>query len=72
MDFDPNYLLASLLVGSAGFVSFVYGRKQSRLPQMLAGVALMGFPYFVSSVPLMLGIGAGLLGLLALALKLGY
>ncbi|HEU4406077.1 MAG TPA: hypothetical protein VFS43_12485 [Polyangiaceae bacterium] len=72
MSFDANSLLASLLVGSAGFVSFVYGRKQGRLPQMLVGVALMAFPYFVSSVPLMLGVGAGLLGLLALVVWLGY
>ncbi|HEU4534722.1 MAG TPA: hypothetical protein VFS00_11415 [Polyangiaceae bacterium] len=72
MNLDANSFLASLLVGSAGFVSFAYGKKQGRLPQMLIGVLLMGFPYFVEGVPLMLGIAAGLLGLLALAVKLGY
>jgi hypothetical protein len=71
LNLDANSLLASLLVGSIGFVAFAYGKKQSRLPQMIVGVALMGFPYFVTSVPLMLGIAAGLLGLLALALQLG-
>jgi drug/metabolite transporter (DMT)-like permease len=39
---------------------------------MLVGVILMGFPYFVTSVPLVLGIAAALLGALALAVKLGY
>lgn len=72
MDFDSNSLLVSLLLGAAGFVSFSYGKKQGRLPQMVAGVALMIFPYFVSNVPLMLGIGVGLLALLGLAVWLGY
>jgi hypothetical protein len=72
VNLDANSFFASLVIGSAGFVSFAYGKKQGRLPQMLVGVLLMGFPYFVSSVPLMLGIAAALLGLLALVVKLGY
>jgi len=71
MSFDANALLASLLVGSIGFVSFAYGKKMRRLPQMLIGVALMAYPYFVASVPIMLGIGVALLGVLALMIKLG-
>jgi hypothetical protein len=68
---DGNALLASLLVGSIGFVSFAYGKKQSRLPQMLVGIALMVFPYFVASVPLMLGIAAALIAGLVVMLRLG-
>ncbi len=71
MNFDGNALLASLLIGGVGFVSFAYGKKQHRLPQMVVGVALMVFPYFVASVPLMLGIGAALVAALALAVRLG-
>jgi hypothetical protein len=71
LNLDANSLLASLLVGSIGFVSFAYGKKQSRFPQMLVGVALMAFPYFVNSVPLILGIGAGLVALLVILVKLG-
>jgi hypothetical protein len=71
MNLDGNSLLASLLVSSIGFVSFAYGKKQKRLPQLLVGLALMGFPYFVSSVPWMFGIGAGLIGVLVAMLKLG-
>ena len=71
MNVDANSLLASLLVSSIGFVAFAYGKKQSRPPQLIIGLGMMGFPYFVSSVPLMLGIGAGLLALLAALVKIG-
>jgi len=60
MNFDANSLLASLLISSVGFVSFAYGKKQRRVPQMLVGFALMAFPYFVPGVAWMLGIGAAL------------
>jgi hypothetical protein len=71
MNLDTNSLLASLLISSVGFVSFAYGKKQRRIPQILVGLALMAFPYFVASIPLMFGIGAGLVGLLVLTLKVG-
>jgi hypothetical protein len=71
MNLDGNALLASLLIGCIGFGSFAYGKKQRRLPQMLVGLALMGFPYFVSSVPWMLGIAAALLAALWLMVRLG-
>lgn len=71
MNFDGNSLLASLLIGSVGFVSFAYGKKQRRLPQMLVGVGLMAFPYFVSSVPWMFGIAAALIGALVAMLRIG-
>jgi hypothetical protein len=71
MNLDGNALLASLLVSSVGFVSFAYGKKQRRLPQMLIGVGLMGFPYFVSSVPWMFGIAAALIGALVLLVRVG-
>ncbi|APR85587.1 Hypothetical protein A7982_10936 [Minicystis rosea] len=71
MSLDGNALLASLLIGSIGFVSFAYGKKQRRLPQMLVGLALMGYPYFVDSVPWMLGIAAALLVSLWAMVKVG-
>src|SRR5262249_28041884 len=71
MNLDGNALLASILIGSVGFVSFAYGKKQRRLPQMLVGFALMGFPFFVSSVPWMLAIALALLGALWVMLRLG-
>ena len=56
MGFDANAFLLSMLIGGIGFVAFAYGKKLSRVPQMVAGVTLMAYPYFVSNVWLMLGI----------------
>ena len=72
MDLDVNTLLASFAIGGVGFVSFVYGKKQGRWPQMAAGLILMTFPYFVTNIFLMLGIAVALIGLLWLAVRLGW
>jgi hypothetical protein len=71
MDLDGNSILASLLIGLVGAGCFMYGRRQSRLPQMLVGALLVVYPYFVSSVPLMVAIAAGLLAALWGAVRLG-
>jgi hypothetical protein len=71
MSFDPNVLLASLVVSGVGFVLFKYGRKQSRFPHVAIGLAMLVYPYFLSDVPWMLGVMVLLLGLLWLATRLG-
>ncbi len=68
---NANALLASVLLGSVGMGFFMYGKKQRRAPHLAVGVALMVYPYFVSSVALMLIIGAALVGLLYLASYVG-
>jgi hypothetical protein len=68
---DGNALLLSLLIGCIGFVCFVYGKKQQRFPQMVAGVVLSVYPYFVSNLMLMGGIAVAVLALLAAAVRLG-
>ena len=72
MEINGNALLASLFISSVGFVAFIYGKRQRRLPHMLVGVLLMGFPYFVLNVLLMLAVTvvllAGLWGMLRLGL----
>ena len=50
-------LLWGLLFGSIGLGYFIYGRKQSASVPLLCGLALMIFPYFVSNIPLLIGIG---------------
>ena len=56
MDFTAKIML-SLLFGSIGSGYFVYGRKQSNLIALLAGLALCVFPYFISSGWLMIVVG---------------
>ncbi len=70
MDLDANALLASLFVSTIGLGIFIYGKKQSRLPHLVGGLLLMGFPYFISTWWLVLAIGAALTGLVALAARL--
>jgi len=43
--------------GSIGLGFFIYGKKQRAVVPLICGIALMLFPYFVSNVMLMLGVG---------------
>jgi hypothetical protein len=64
-------LLASLLVSTIGLGLFVYGKKQTRMPQLGAGLAMMIFPMFVASTGWMLAVASAVLGGLWLALRMG-
>jgi hypothetical protein len=66
---DPGSLFLSVVVSMLGFVLFRYGRKQMRMPQLVAGIVLMVYPYFVSGVGPMLAVAAAVGGLLWLALR---
>ena len=68
---DGNALLLSLLIGCVGFVCFAYGKRQARFPQMLAGIILCIYPYFVSNLMIMGAIAVAVLALLGLAVRLG-
>jgi hypothetical protein len=72
MSIDPTWLFLSLIVGGVGFVLVVYGRKQDRWPQLVTGLALMVYPYFVNSVAALLGVGAALGLALWLAVRQGW
>jgi len=72
MRLDAGWLFASLIVSSIGFVLLHYGRKMARIPHVLAGVALLIYPYFVPGVVLTLVIAAAVLVVLALAVRLGW
>lgn len=71
MDLSPGVLFASLVVSTIGFGLFVYGKKAQRWPQLVAGCALLVFPYFVASALWVVVIGAALLGALVLAVRAG-
>ena len=71
MSLEPNYLLATLAVSCIGFVLFRYGRSQGRGPFTIAGLALLIYPYFVTSTPWILALAPICLLLLWLATRLG-
>jgi hypothetical protein len=50
-------LLWGLLFGSIGTGFLIYGRNQRAAVPLVCGLALIVFPYFVTNVPLMIGIG---------------
>jgi hypothetical protein len=72
MNLDASSLIAGFVVSGVGYVLFSYGRKLSRPPQMVGGLVLMVFPYFVPSVPWMLSIAALLSGVVWVVVRMGY
>ncbi len=71
MDISFGALFASLVVSSAGFGFFLYGKRQSRLPQICVGLVMMGFPYFVTDPIVIAGVGSALFLALMGALRQG-
>ena len=69
---DLTSLVAGFFVSSVGYVLFSYGRKLSRPPQLVGGLILMVFPYFVPSVPWMLLIAALLAGLVWVGVRMNF
>jgi hypothetical protein len=47
---SPTTLLIGMLAGVFGVAYFVYGKKQTKLVPMVAGVLLCIYPYFIDSV----------------------
>ena len=71
MEIDAGWMLAGLLVSTVGFSFFLYGKKQTRFPQLLAGMAMMIYPGFVASPAIMLAIFGALLGGVWVAVRAG-
>lgn len=69
MKFDGASLAVSFLTSSVGFVAFYYGKKMRRMPQMMAGLLLMIFPYFAPNIGWMLGGSFAIVAVLWLALR---
>jgi len=60
---DTSLLLWSLLFSSVGLGFFLYGKKQQAVVPLFSGLALMIYPYFVSSTILLVAIGVALIAL---------
>lgn len=71
MDLSAGYLFSSFGVSTVGFGFFLYGKKQLRIPQLVAGIAMMVYPYCVTNPLWILTIAGALLGGLWLILRAG-
>ncbi|HVD91888.1 MAG TPA: hypothetical protein VNC21_06385 [Vicinamibacterales bacterium] len=72
MSLDANDIFLSLITGGIGFVLLVYGKKQGRWPHLVAGLALMAYPYLVSGIVADLGVGIAIGAALWLAVRQGW
>lgn len=51
---DALSLIVGLIFGSIGVGYCIYGKKQSHLIAFLAGVFLIGLPYVIDNIPLLI------------------
>ena len=58
---NTSLLMWSLLFSSIGLGFFIYGKKQKAVVPLFCGLGLMVYPYFISSVILLVGIGVVLI-----------
>jgi hypothetical protein len=72
MNFDAGSILVGTLVGSVGFVLMVYGKRQSRIPHIAAGLVMVVYPFFISSWILSLAIFVVLSALLYALVRFGW
>jgi hypothetical protein len=72
MDFDPAWLLLSLIPSGAGFVLLVYGKKEGRWPYAVAGLLFSVYPYFTGTVTSLVGVGAAITAGLCYAIQQGW
>lgn len=61
LDLDPTVIVISVFFSIVGYAYYRYGKKQAKMSSMLAGAGLCIFPYFVSNIYGLLGIGAAMM-----------
>lgn len=72
MQLTPGWIVASLIVSAIGFVLLHYGRKMARVPQLVVGLAMLIYPYFIPGALANALVAVGLLGVLWVVVKLGW
>ena len=70
--FTAGSLYASFVVSGIGLVLTSYGKKMARPPQLIAGLVMLVYPYFVPRVAPMLIVGGVLLAAMWLAIRRGH
>ncbi len=58
-----NEMLAAVFFSAFGVGYFIYGKKQAKLLMVVAGLALMLYPYFISGLAAITLIGIALMAL---------
>ena len=71
MNLDPAWLFLSLITGAIGVALFVYGKKESRWPQVVIGLLFMVYPYFTTSTFSLIFVGVILAGVLWYLVRTG-
>ncbi len=72
MSFDANWLLLSLIPGGIGSILLIYGKKMGRFPQLFAGLALLIYPYFATTMLSLIVVGVVIIVALWVAVRLGW
>lgn len=67
MDLSAGSLFLSLFIGAVGAGFFIYGKKQRRIPQVVGGIVLSVYPYFVPNLWIMGGVAVGIVVVIWLA-----
>jgi len=71
MDTNPSTLFAGLVVSALGVGFFIYGKKERRAPQLITGVLLSVFPFFVSGAVTTYAVAAAILVAMWIAIRRG-
>ena len=50
MEIDSGYLLLSIVFSGFGMFLFMFGKKSGRMAHLIAGMALMTCPYFITNL----------------------
>lgn len=69
---DQSWIFLSLIPSGVGFVLFVYGKKQARMPQLVAGLVFMVYPMVATTVTSLLVGGLLITGALWYAIQAGW
>jgi hypothetical protein len=72
VNLSAGWIFASLIVSSIGFILLNYGRKFARIPQVVVGVLMLIYPYFVPGVLANVLVAVGLLAVLGVVVRLGW
>jgi len=72
LNLDPLWLFLSLIPSGIGFVLFIYGKKQARMPYLVAGIVLMVYPIFTPTVLSLVAVGVVVCVALWVAVRAGW